>query len=98
MQDAYSLCSETPTECFFTVDLLMISDYCSVYASVTKNQNQSVAQYSFLFVVRSATCFGQIYCAIFRESYAAMFQLRIILCGYNRCCVYIIKLLKSGCS
>jgi len=88
MKDAYSLCSKTPSECFFTVDFLVGSDYCSIYVSVTKNQNQLVAQYSFLFVVRSATCFGPIYCAIFRESYAAMFQLRIISCGYNCCCVY----------
>jgi len=88
MKDACSLCSKTATECFFTVDLLVSSDYCSIYASIARNQNQLVAQYSFLFVVRSATCFGQIYCAIFRESYAAVFQLRIISCGYNCCCVY----------
>ena len=31
------------------------------YECVHKNQNQLVAQYSFLFVVRSPTCFGQIY-------------------------------------
>jgi len=51
MKDPYSLCSKTPSECFFTVDLLVSSDYCSVFVSVTKNQNQLVAQYSFLFVV-----------------------------------------------
>jgi hypothetical protein len=43
--------------------------YCGVPAEYlniiqvifTKNQNQLFAQYAFLFVVRSPTCFGQIY-------------------------------------
>jgi hypothetical protein len=83
MKDAYSLCSKTPTECFFTVDLLVSSNYCSIYASITRNQNQLVAQYYFLFAVGSVTCFGQIYCAIFRESYAGMFQLRIVSSVYS---------------
>jgi len=45
-----------------------------------KNQNELVAQYSFLLVFRSAACFGQIYWL-----YSAMFRLRIISCGYNGC-------------
>jgi len=43
--------------------------YCGVPAEYlniiqvifTKNQNQLLAQYAFLFVVRSSMCFGQIY-------------------------------------
>ena len=31
------------------------------YITFTESQNQLVAQYSFLFVVGSATCFGQMY-------------------------------------
>ena len=66
---------------------IYITHFLCNYIIFTKNQNQIVTQYSFLFVVRSATCFGQIL-AIFRESYVVMFQLRIISCDYNCCSVY----------
>ena len=55
----------------------------------TKNQNQLIAQY-VIFVVRSATCFGHIYWTSSGSDMQRCFNLRLILCGYNCCCVLFI--------
>jgi len=44
----------------------------------TKNQNLPVAQYSFVFAVHISNIFRPDLLAIFRESYAVMFQLGIV--------------------
>jgi hypothetical protein len=51
------------------------------YIIFTRNQNQPVAQYLFLFVVGSPTCFGQIYWPSSWSHTQRCFQLRIISCG-----------------
>jgi len=54
----------------------------------TKNQCQLIAQYSFLFVGISPTCFGQIYWPSSGSDMQRFFNLRLISCGYNCCCLY----------
>ena len=47
--------------CWIKDTYFYITNFLFNYIIFTKNQNQLVAQYSFLFVVRSIICFGQIY-------------------------------------
>jgi len=67
---------------FQTIFFCIIHFPCD-YVIFIKNQNQFVAQFSFLFVVISPTCIGHIYWPS-----SAIYHLRIISSGYSCCCVY----------
>jgi len=55
---------------------------------MAEDQTQLVAQFSFFICSFLSNMFRPHLLGIFMESYAAMYQLRIISCGYSCCCVY----------
>ena len=93
----YRISITTNSVCMLIEILQNIQIPCEQNAEFTKNQYQFLAKYSFLFLVRSTTCFGQIYWASSGSHMHRRFNLELSHVVTNVVVFTGIKLLKSAC-
>jgi hypothetical protein len=78
------------TACYISLCTKHYKNVPCKYIIFTKDQNQLAAHYSIVICSYISNMFLPDLLANLRESHAAMFQLRIVQCGYKClvCCLY----------